>query len=113
MSQSAHGKTGLLEYGIIEIQGEVKSHEPSFDGAYIGELEVMENGQASLVIGPQKIIGKAKDLDCPYAVTRKLIGEDGKNRGYEVVAIVRRKFLFVNRPIAVIRKEMIGCSSLK
>ncbi|KNC86700.1 hypothetical protein, variant [Sphaeroforma arctica JP610] len=112
-SDKSRGADGPAEYGMIEIQAEIKSNQLAFDGTQIGDFEILDNGKATLSVGPQKILGKVKDLDTPYAVTKKILGEDGKCIGFEVVAIIRKKFLFVERPIALISRDKIGASTLK
>jgi len=104
------------------LQGFLESDQESLAGLHIGDLHFDERGTPSLIIGHHVLTGKVSSLDKPYAVMRKkresLINDDEDDEmeiengscepvetSYDVVAFVKQKIIFKNRPRPIILKK--------
>lgn len=120
------------EWGLVELQGELETRDQiPFDSMHIGDLHFdCVRGMPSLIVGHHLLTGKVVDLEKPFAVLRKKSAahvqrdhcawsnsgmelESGigmqvehKNTEYEVIAIIKKKIIFKNRPKPIITKPL-------
>ena len=89
------------EWGIVELQGVLETRRGrSFEGLHIGDLHFNTiTGTASLIVGHHLLTGKTVKLDKPLGVLRK---SSSAATEYSVVALVRRKIVFKNRPKPIV-----------
>lgn len=90
------------EWGLVELQGVLETHgDQSMDGQYIGDLH-FTGTTPNLIVGHHLLTGKVVNLDKPLAVMKNTKGE-GKERQFEIVATIKKKIIFRNRP-----KPLVG-----
>ena len=91
------------EWGIVELQGVLETRRGrSFEGLHIGDLHFnTTTGTASLIVGHHLLTGKAVKLDKPLGVLRKSSNATS-NTEYCVMALIRRKIVFKNRPKPIV-----------
>eukprot|EP00123_Amoebidium_parasiticum_P009845 comp19745_c0_seq1/m.23563 comp19745_c0_seq1/g.23563 ORF comp19745_c0_seq1/g.23563 comp19745_c0_seq1/m.23563 type:complete len:125 (-) comp19745_c0_seq1:262-636(-) len=114
-----HG-TGLQEWGLVELQGELVT-KGNYAGRPFGEFYFDEKGDPHIVVAYHHLVGKKQALDEPFAVMQKVhqpqndTMEDGPTavKEYQVVALIKHKYVFKNRPQAIIKDELKGKASLK
>ena len=88
------------EWGLVELQGviETKNNIP-YDNLRIGDLHYTAgSNNASLVIGHHLLTGTVVTLDPPLAVLKKRLVSEESVTEYVVVAFIKKKLLFRNRP---------------
>ncbi|XP_065064902.1 chromosome transmission fidelity protein 8 homolog [Rhopilema esculentum] len=111
------------EWGMVELQGALESQDDiGFNGLYIGDLHFDDKGIPNLIIGHHLLVGKVVELEKPFAVLKKngkmqgmtneiensmdIDNQDKENEKsenkYEVVAFVKKKIIFKNRPRPII-----------
>lgn len=94
------------EWGIVELQGVLETRRGrSFEGLHIGDLHLNTiTGTASLIVGHHLLTGKAVKLDKPLGVLRKssTATTSTSTTEYCVIALVRRKIVFKNRPKPIV-----------
>ncbi|KAI8615721.1 hypothetical protein BC830DRAFT_1228834 [Chytriomyces sp. MP71] len=104
-------------WALIEVQGSVDGAAP---GARMGTVHFDENNQPLLQVGRHRLKGVRVPLDMPFAVLRRQ-KKDGNSmdadcgnegRPHEVVCVVRFKYLFKERPVAVLSETNVGLSGL-
>ena len=99
----------LREWVIVELQAFLENVPEELAGVHIGDLHYVHGKTPTLIIGHYVLQGKWTVIDKPFAVMKKqknivhdgLTCEEEKLR-YEVVAIVRKKLVFRNRPRPII-----------
>ncbi|KAI8982577.1 hypothetical protein BDB01DRAFT_793239 [Pilobolus umbonatus] len=88
---------GTIDSGMIIDLSDVK----------IGQL-TLEKDTAILVIGQNKIYGKKVNLLKPFAVIRKQEENMGEDTTYEVVTILKDKYVFKDRPQLIVQESLRG-----
>ncbi|XP_031565205.1 chromosome transmission fidelity protein 8 homolog [Actinia tenebrosa] len=108
--------TAVQEWIVIELQGALETRdEVSLEGRHIGDLHFDSMGIPQLIIGHHLLTGKIVNLDKPYAVMKRSTsiepmeieidaGNSRKQTEYDIVALVKRKIVFKNRPKPIIIK---------
>jgi len=113
------------DWSIVELQGFLESvDKPDLSGLKIGDLHFDARGVATLIIGHHVLTGKVSKLDKPFAVMKKCTEtedlstadeysmETGEQQStpnktsYNVVAFVKQKLIFKNRPRPIIVNKM-------
>ncbi|CAI8010229.1 Chromosome transmission fidelity protein 8 homolog, partial [Geodia barretti] len=111
------------EWGLVELQGQLETRDGApFDGMHMGDLHFDAQGTPSLIIGHHLLTGKVVELDKPLAVLAKRSSKDwgvanndtmdhagNQESGmieYEIMALVRKKILFKNRPKPIITSTL-------
>ena len=105
------------EWAVVELQGFLESDHEDLAGIHIGDLHFDDRGVPNLIIGHHVLQGKATKLEKPFAVMKKKIKSldddeimehsDKMSKtvtSYDVVAIVKCKIIFKNRPRPIIVK---------
>ncbi|XP_066923579.1 chromosome transmission fidelity protein 8 homolog [Clytia hemisphaerica] len=104
------------EWSIVELQGTLESSEEELCGSHIGNLHFDDKGTPQLICGHHLVTGKIQKLDKPYAVMKKnsishgmsesmeIDDSDGQSTAYDIVAFVKQKIIFKNRPKPIIIK---------
>lgn len=93
------------EYGIVELQGELRSHsESQFEGKFIGDLHYTKDGQPILIIGHHLLYGKEVKMEKPLALLEKR-KDDQDRTEYSIRCVIKRKVIFRVRP-----KPIVGIS---
>nr|BAN21233.1 unkown protein [Riptortus pedestris] len=90
-------------WGIIELQGELKSRAGGkMNSLYIGDLHfgMQSDGVPTLMIGHHIMYGKAVTLDKPWAILEK--HRSGNNTEYVTKVIIEKKLVFKSRPKPII-----------
>jgi chromosome transmission fidelity protein 8 len=92
----------LPEWAMVELQGEIvrKDGDPNAGGYDLGSFSVSKTGNIQLTIGYHQLEGVEQKLKKPYAIIQK--SED--NSSYIVVGYITKKYLFKQRPRALISK---------
>ncbi|KAF8525928.1 Ctf8-domain-containing protein [Hysterangium stoloniferum] len=101
-------KLGSDEVVLIELQGWLDVVEGERQAGFIGTL-LMENDKPVLKIGHHHLEGKLVSLSKPLAVLAHASAEDDQMDNttmtrYDVVTLVKRKILFRNRPVPVVKR---------
>lgn len=91
---------GVEEWALIELQGSITSKTQSFDSQTIGPLTIEDN-IGTLVIGNHKLTGVVSSLKNPLIVVQK-----GTTDGLPVIAVIRRRILFQDRPEILFPKSI-------
>ncbi|KAL5962508.1 hypothetical protein TSMEX_009751 [Taenia solium] len=92
--------TGVEEWGLIELQGElVDKTDGRLDGKVVGDLHFTLQ-EPVFIIGHHILHGIVVDLPKPFAVLRRV--EDNSRIEVVVTAVVRKKLLFRSRPDPII-----------
>lgn len=106
-------ENGVNEWVILDMQGRLEINGP-VNGEHFGDLKWKEDGKtAQLIIGHQLLEGELIKLEKPFLVVdRNSIREQndsdqdalqsGENMLCDVVAIVRKKIVFSERPKPII-----------
>jgi len=98
------------EWCIVELQGILETKDGvSLANLWIGDLHFDDGGRPQLIIGHHLLTGSCVKLDKPLAVMRKITKqrEDIENcTSYEIMALVKRKIIFKNRPKPIISKTV-------
>mmetsp|Transcript_72929 Transcript_72929/g.229541 ORF Transcript_72929/g.229541 Transcript_72929/m.229541 type:complete len:134 (-) Transcript_72929:91-492(-) len=97
------------EWAMVELQGDIQVHDTSLlqNGLDVAAMCLStQGGGLTMTIGYHQLDGKKVPLKKPLAILskKKLGGEDSKEVEYEAIGILRHKFLFKNRPKALISK---------
>uniref|UniRef100_A0A183C397 Ctf8 n=1 Tax=Globodera pallida TaxID=36090 RepID=A0A183C397_GLOPA len=102
----------LTEWMIIELQGtiELGPGARSLEGQRLGQLEWGADWKcASLTLGHQLLEGRLEELEKPYLVLNRdslslrKACEEQKVKQCDVVAVVRKKLVFSERPKPIIK----------
>eukprot|EP00898_Chlorokybus_atmophyticus_P000398 jgi/Chlat1/1359/Chrsp119S08663 len=114
------GEGEVEEWALVELQGELDiKAAATLQGLEIGRMRLNHPQQntITLTIGYHELEGKEVALKKPFAVLRKrrtpIIVKDDKADSddstagveYDIVGVVRRKYLFKTRPRAIIASE--------
>ncbi|KAI8637380.1 hypothetical protein BD408DRAFT_424668 [Parasitella parasitica] len=90
--------------------------EPRLDYLELGEL-TLQDESATLIIGHHRLIGKKVKLLKPFAVVHKrktdldmLEEQDGVC--YDVVTILKEKYVFPNRPGLIVQESLRGLARI-
>ncbi|XP_078038402.1 chromosome transmission fidelity protein 8 homolog [Augochlora pura] len=99
----------LEEWGIVELQGDLKFDSPNTTNKYIGDLHYTNTGTPILIIGVHVLHGKEVALQKPFAVLCKEpngtdieTDESEVKTEYIVKAIVKKKIIFRTRPKPIV-----------
>jgi chromosome transmission fidelity protein 8 len=93
------GEGVSTNWAILELQGDLKSHNYSFEGKLIGDLHFTKSGTAVLIVGHHLMFGKEAKMEKPLALLQKKT--DG-NVEYTVKTIISKKILFKTRPKPIV-----------
>ncbi|KAL0476573.1 hypothetical protein AKO1_006075 [Acrasis kona] len=113
---------GQLNYWqILEMQGklEPRTEDGKLDNVVLGQLTVSTKSEkdkqirAELVIGKQRCEGKQVQLKKPYVVLKKKQSSEGGDTEYEIIAVVKDKYLFRHRPTPLSPSQQSPTSSPK
>lgn len=109
-------KTEELIY--LDFQGsfESSSEEANVSNIEIGDLTLQENS-ALLIIGHHKLTGKKVKLPKPFAVIhKKKIDKDDMEEDtgvcYDVVTILKEKYVFSVRPGLIVQESLRGLTRI-
>jgi chromosome transmission fidelity protein 8 len=110
-------KTEELLY--LDFQGSFESADNiDVSNIEIGDFTLKEDS-AILIIGHHKLVGKKVKLPKPYAVIHKRKVEDDimiddRNDGvcYDVVTILREKYVFSGRPGLIVQESLRGLTRI-
>ena len=93
------------EWSLVEFQGTLETkHNTPYSSLHIGDLH-FSGSTANLIIGHHLLTGQVTTLDPPLAVLKKGIqGSTGTE--YSVVAMIKRKLVFKNRPKPLVSNPM-------
>lgn len=102
------------EWYIVELQGVLETKDGlSLSNMWIGDLHFDTGGRPQMIIGHHLLTGSFVNLDKPLAVMKKnvtIISEemdnDATQTSYEIMALVKRKLIFNNRPKPIVSKKM-------
>eukprot|EP00890_Picochlorum_soloecismus_P003542 jgi/Picsp_1/4189/NSC_01698-R1_chromosome transmission fidelity protein 8 homolog len=106
----------LQEWAMIELQGEIVRNEgdPNAGGYDVGVFSKSPSGALVLTIGYHQLEGAEQPLKKPFVVIEKskedeftgvaMEGASDCPSAYKAIGIVRKKYLFKQRPRALITK---------
>lgn len=101
------------EWYIVELQGILETKDGlSLSNLWIGDLHFDADGRPQMIIGHHLLSGSFVKLDKPLAVMRKKTSSaeemdcDETQTNYEIIALVKKKLLFNNRPKPIVSKKM-------
>ncbi|KAI8101823.1 hypothetical protein M9434_006888 [Picochlorum sp. BPE23] len=97
------------EWAMVELQGEIvrKDGDPNTGGYDVGSFSRSKTGGLVLTIGYHQLEGAEEKLKKPFAIIQKNTSEDmaqEQARSYQVIGFVTKKYLFKQRPRALISK---------
>jgi len=101
------GSSGIKEWSIIELQGELESKaEEALGGKLIGDLHYNHDGNPILIIGHHILHGKAQELEKPLIMinrgqTFEMDNEESDIK-YDVTAVIKKKLVFKTRPKPIV-----------
>lgn len=84
---------GVTEWYMLELQGKIYCNNNDFNDKSFGPL-TFNGDNAKLTVGNHQMRGKLHRLSTPLAVMRR-----GTADGVEIVAVIRKKVVFSDRPI--------------
>ncbi|CAN7985458.1 unnamed protein product, partial [Ixodes hexagonus] len=109
----AGSKPQIPEFRIVELQGDLVTHDSSFLGRYIGDLHYTKAGVPVLLVGHHVLYGKEQDVEKPFLVMRKVVPEPEINgtlkdnsREYHVQGVVTKKLVFRARPKPIVSNPL-------
>lgn len=102
------------EWFILELQGILETKDGlSLSNLWIGDLHFDADGRPQMIIGHHLLSGSFVKLDKPLAVMKKKSSLDTSAEGmdcdetnYEIMALVKKKLIFKNRPKPIVSKKM-------
>ncbi|KAJ1956475.1 hypothetical protein EC988_001330 [Linderina pennispora] len=108
-----YNKHRLREFCLIETQGSLETDAPAGLRAQqrFGEIQRNADGSVKMVIGIHHANGSVVKLKNPLAVVRKRPAEENDGSAdiqYDIVAVLKEKFLFKSRPDVVLQKEILN-----
>ena len=91
---------GTKEWAMVELQGEIvrKDGDPNSGGYNLGSFSRSKTGNLLLTIGYHQLEGVEQKLKKPFAIIQK------EDSAFHVVGFVTKKYLFKQRPRALISK---------
>ncbi|KAJ1462357.1 chromosome transmission fidelity protein 8 [Pelagophyceae sp. CCMP2097] len=92
---------GVLEWSLLELQGDLETLESSVDGHPIGTF-LVEGSTPHLVVGVHRLEGKFVTLPKPFIVLQREAQNGADTASFLVAGVVRQKALFKLRPKVVI-----------
>ncbi|KAJ5068038.1 hypothetical protein M0811_12624 [Anaeramoeba ignava] len=92
------------EWFLIEFQGEIQSKDEKLSMKKLGELKISQEGNPTIQIGNHLINGNFIKFKKPLIVTKKIKEEE--NTKYEIIAIIRNKILFDQRPKPILPENV-------
>ncbi|KAL1424867.1 hypothetical protein MTO96_019731 [Rhipicephalus appendiculatus] len=98
-------KSSIPEWRIVELQGDLMTHDDGTAGQYIGDLHYTKAGIPVLLVGHHILYGKEQDVEKPFLVIEKSSGEEetrGTTREYLVRGVVTKKVIFRSRPKPIV-----------
>eukprot|EP00729_Bicosta_minor_P002072 gene2072-20694_t len=106
------------EWVMLELQGTVETVDKGarFDGGSLGTLHYdKSSGAPVLEVGHHQVKGKEVKLKKTLAVMKKQEGElteEGTNTSYDVIALIKKKIIFMTRPHSLIGGAHKGLSTV-
>lgn len=105
------------EWYIVELQGILETKNGlSLSDLWIGDLHFDTDGRPQMIIGHHLLSGSFVKLDKPLAVMKKKTSptlsmdddetSDETQTSYEIIALVKKKLLFKNRPKPIVSKKI-------
>lgn len=104
------------EWYIVELQGILETKDGlSLSNLWIGDLHFDTDGRPQMIIGHHLLSGSFVKLEKPLAVMKKKTGSvvsaeemdcDETQTSYEIIALVKKKLLFKDRPKPIVSKKM-------
>ncbi|KAG1456692.1 hypothetical protein G6F56_006775 [Rhizopus delemar] len=89
---------------ILEFQGKFATEEiVDLSNVDIGEISLNQNS-AELFVGNQRLVGKKVNLPKPMAAIHQK--KDSMENEYEVVCILREKYVFFQRPALFVPENL-------
>lgn len=97
---SADSNHGTKEWAMVELQGEIvrKDGDPNAGGYDLGSFSRSKTGGLLLTIGYHQLEGAEQKLKKPFAIIQR------EEKTFNVVGFVTKKYLFKQRPRALISK---------
>lgn len=91
---------GSKEWAMVELQGEIvrKDGDPNSGGYNLGSFSRSKTGNLLLTIGYHQLEGSEQKLKKPFAIIQK------EESAFKVVGFITKKYLFKQRPRALISK---------
>ncbi|KAG2189807.1 hypothetical protein INT46_007916 [Mucor plumbeus] len=105
------------ELVYLDFQGSFDvGDEPQLDNLEIGDL-TLQGESAILIIGHHRLVGKKMKLAKPFAVVHKRktdldILEEQDGVCYDVVTILKEKYVFPNRPGLIVQESLRGLARI-
>lgn len=103
------------ELVYLDFQGSFESPDnQDVSNLEIGDLTLSENA-ATLIIGHHKLVGKKVKLPKPFAVIHKqrnLMDEGNGGVCYDVVTILKEKYVFPTRPGLIVQESLRGLTRI-
>lgn len=107
-------KTQIPEFRIVELQGDLVTHDSSFFGRYIGDLHYTKAGVPVLLVGHHVLYGKEQDIEKPFLVMRKVAQPEAathvtskeKAKEYHIQGVVTKKLVFRARPKPIVSNPL-------
>ncbi|KAI7904482.1 Ctf8-domain-containing protein [Cokeromyces recurvatus] len=102
---------------LLDFQGSFHvKDEVNLDNLKVGDL-TLEQDSAILVIGHHRLVGKKVQLTKPFAVIHKnetnaMVDEEEEEVSYDVVKILKEKYIFTNRPGLIVQENRRGLSRM-
>ena len=103
------------EWCIVELQGVLETKDGlSLSNLWIGDLHFDTDGRPQMIIGHHLLSGSFVKLDKSLAVMKKKTSPAEEmdcdqtlvQTSYEIIALVKRKLIFKNRPKPIVSKKM-------
>lgn len=93
---------GTKEWAMVELQGEIvrKDGDPNSGGYDLGSFSRSKTGNLLLTIGYHQLEGSEQKLKKPFAIIQK------EESSFKVVGFITKKYLFKQRPRALISKPL-------
>ncbi|KAF7727366.1 Chromosome transmission fidelity protein 8 [Apophysomyces ossiformis] len=108
------------ELVILDFQGSLLADDPDVRGSPIGQI-TFDKASATLIVGHHRLQGKKVALSKPFAVIQKREEVDRMDTDeegihpvvdYDVVTILREKYIFTQRPGLIVQESLRGLTKL-
>ncbi|VDM34654.1 unnamed protein product [Hydatigera taeniaeformis] len=101
IKQALKLSTGVEEWGLIELQGElIDKTGGCLDGKVVGDLHFTLQNEPVFIIGHHVLRGEVVELAKPLAVLQRR--QDITEAEVVITAVIRKKLLFRSRPDPII-----------
>lgn len=101
----------------LDFQGSFEAGEQvQLDNLEVGDLTIKDNS-AILITGHHRLVGKKVKLPKPFAVIHKrksddYIMDDNNDATYDVVTILKEKYVFSGRPGFIVQEDLRGLTKM-